>query len=158
MLRVGQGFDVHKFASGNSITIGGVSITHDQGLDAHSDGDVLLHALIDAILGAAAMGDIGHLFPDNDDQWKDANSRELLKGAWKIVREKGYTLNNADMTLIAQVPKFAPHISAMRANIASDLEVKIDQINVKATTTEGVGFTGRKEGIAAQAVVLLSST
>ena len=156
MNRIGQGFDVHKFGHGDSITLGGVVIPHDHGLDAHSDGDVLLHALIDAILGAAGLGDIGHMFPDTDAKWENANSLELLNAAWNRVKSLGFKLNNADMTIIAQTPKMAPHIDQMKANIAQVLAVETSQINVKATTTETLGFTGRREGIAAQASVLLA--
>lgn len=154
-MRIGQGFDVHKFSDGNEITIGGVKIPHTQGLEAHSDGDVLLHALSDALLGAISAGDIGKHFPDTDDEWAGADSRLLLQSVYGLVTSAGYSLSNADMTLIAQRPKFAPHIESMRINIAGDLGVLIENISVKATTTERLGFTGREEGIAAQAVVLL---
>ena len=154
-MRIGQGFDVHKFGEGDEIIVGGVRIPHSHGLIAHSDGDVLLHALCDALLGALALGDIGHHFPDTDDDWEGADSRVLLKHVYAIIKEQGYQLANADMTLIAQRPKFAPYIDQMRATIAEDLEVKTSVISVKATTTEKLGFTGRQEGIAAQAIVLL---
>jgi len=157
-MRIGQGFDVHKFGDGNQIIIGGVSIPHSHGLIAHSDGDVLLHALSDALLGALALGDIGHHFPDDDDNWKGADSRALLKHVYGIINTRGYRMVNADMTLIAQRPKFAPHIDQMRANIAEDLSISIDMVSVKATTTEKLGFAGREEGIAAQATVLLQSS
>ena len=157
MIRVGQGYDVHRFSAGDHIILGGVSIDYEQGLEAHSDGDVVLHALSDALLGAAALGDIGKHFPDTDPEFKGADSRVLLRHVYSIVREKGYRLINADITIIAQAPKMAPHIVAMCANIAADLQVDADFINVKATTTEKLGFEGRKEGIAVQAVVLIES-
>ena len=155
MIRVGQGYDVHRFNDGDRIILGGVTIPYEKGLEAHSDGDVVLHALADAILGAAALGDIGKHFPDTDPNFKGADSRVLLRHVYKIVQEKGYKLVNADITIIAQAPKMLPHIDAMRANIAADLQVDIDFINVKATTTEKLGFEGRKEGIAEQAAVLI---
>ena len=155
MIRVGQGYDVHRFASGDHIILGGVTIPYEHGLEAHSDGDVVLHALSDALLGAAALGDIGKHFPDTDPEFKGADSRVLLRHVYSIVQAKGYRLINADVTIIAQAPKMAPHIVAMCSNIAADLQVDIDFINVKATTTEKLGFEGRKEGIAVQAVVLI---
>ncbi|WKJ89522.1 2-C-methyl-D-erythritol 2,4-cyclodiphosphate synthase [Methylomonas montana] len=155
MIRVGQGYDVHRFNDGDHIILGGVKIPYEKGLEAHSDGDVVLHALADAILGAAALGDIGKHFPDTDPEFKGADSRVLLRHVYKIVQESGYTLINADVTIIAQAPKMLPHVPAMRANIAADLKVDVDFINVKATTTEKLGFEGRKEGIAVQAVVLI---
>ncbi|ENP8412197.1 2-C-methyl-D-erythritol 2,4-cyclodiphosphate synthase [Vibrio alginolyticus] len=155
MIRIGHGFDVHKFGAEGPVIIGGVAIPYEQGLIAHSDGDVALHALTDALLGAIAAGDIGRHFPDTDDKWKGANSRELLKDVYRRVKEQGYRLGNADVTIMAQAPKMAPHIDAMCAAIAEDLETDISNINVKATTTERLGFTGRKEGIATEAVVLL---
>ncbi|HGF5187113.1 TPA: 2-C-methyl-D-erythritol 2,4-cyclodiphosphate synthase [Vibrio parahaemolyticus] len=155
MIRIGHGFDVHKFGGEGPVIIGGVAIPYEQGLIAHSDGDVALHALTDALLGAIAAGDIGRHFPDTDDKWKGANSRELLKDVYRRVKEQGYRLGNADVTIMAQAPKMAPHIEAMCAAIAQDLETDISNINVKATTTERLGFTGRKEGIATEAVVLL---
>ena len=154
-MRIGHGFDVHKFGGNGPITIGGVKIDYEQGLVAHSDGDVLLHALCDALLGAAALGDIGKHFPDTDDAYAGADSRVLLRHVVSVVNDKGYKLGNADMTIVAQAPKMAPHISAMREIIAKDCGVDIDTINVKATTTEKLGYTGRKEGIAAHAVALL---
>ncbi len=157
MIRVGQGYDVHRFKAGDFIILGGVTIPYEQALEAHSDGDVVLHALADALLGAAALGDIGKHFPDTDPEFKGADSRVLLRHVYKIVQEKGYKLVNADVTIIAQSPKMAPHIRAMCANIAEDLEVEVDFINVKATTTEKLGFEGRKEGIAVQAVVLIEN-
>jgi 2-C-methyl-D-erythritol 2,4-cyclodiphosphate synthase len=155
MIRVGQGYDVHRFNDGDHIILGGVKIPYEKGLEAHSDGDVVVHALADAILGAAALGDIGKHFPDTDPEFKGADSRVLLRHVYKIVQEKGYQLINADVTIIAQAPKMLPHVPDMRANIAADLLVDIDFINVKATTTEKLGFEGRKEGIAVQAVVLI---
>jgi 2-C-methyl-D-erythritol 2,4-cyclodiphosphate synthase len=155
MIRVGQGYDVHRFAQGDFIILGGVKIPYEQGLEAHSDGDVVLHALCDALLGAAGLGDIGKHFPDTDPNFKGADSRVLLRHVYNIVQQMGYRLGNADMTIIAQAPKMAPHIAAMCANIADDLDVSMDCINVKATTTEKLGFEGRKEGIAVQAIVLI---
>ncbi|HIF6136834.1 TPA: 2-C-methyl-D-erythritol 2,4-cyclodiphosphate synthase [Vibrio parahaemolyticus] len=155
MIRIGHGFDVHKFGGEGPVIIGGVAIPYEQGLIAHSDGDVALHALTDALLGAIAAGDIGRHFPDTDDKWKGVNSRELLKDVYRRVKEQGYRLGNADVTIMAQAPKMAPYIDAMCAAIAEDLETDISNINVKATTTERLGFTGRKEGIATEAVVLL---
>ena len=155
MIRVGQGYDVHRFNEGNHIILGGVKIDYEQGLEAHSDGDVVLHALCDALLGAAALGDIGKHFPDTDPDFKGADSRVLLRHVYRIIQDKGYQLVNADMTIIAQAPKMAPHIGMMCRNIADDLNVDVDCINVKATTTEKLGFEGRKEGIAVQAIVLI---
>jgi len=155
MIRVGMGYDVHRFNDGDHIILGGVKIPYEKGLEAHSDGDVVLHALADAILGAAALGDIGKHFPDTDPNFKGADSRVLLRHVYNIVKEKGYKLVNADVTIIAQAPKMLPHVPDMRANIAADLEIDVDFINVKATTTEKLGFEGRKEGIAVQAVVLI---
>jgi len=154
-LRIGQGFDVHAFGEGDKIVIGGVVIPHTRGLIAHSDGDVLLHALCDALLGAAALGDIGKHFPDNDPQYRNADSRALLRMVNSLVKNAGYKLVNADMTVIAQEPKMAPYINSMRAKIAEDLQVSIEAVSVKATTTEYLGSAGRKEGIAALASVLL---
>ncbi|MCQ3830932.1 2-C-methyl-D-erythritol 2,4-cyclodiphosphate synthase [Microbulbifer elongatus] len=156
-LRIGQGIDVHAFGPGGHVVLGGVTIPHDKGLVAHSDGDVLLHALADALLGALALGDIGKHFPDTDDAYSGADSRVLLRHVISLIQQKGYRLVNADATLIAQAPKMAPHIDAMRANIAEDCQVSADAVSVKATTSEKLGFTGRKEGIAAQAVVLLET-
>lgn len=155
MIRIGHGFDVHKFGGEGPVIIGGIAVPYEQGLIAHSDGDVALHALSDALLGAIVAGDIGRHFPDTDDKWKGADSRELLKDVYRRVKAQGYRLGNADVTIIAQVPKMAPYIEAMCAAIAQDLETTLDNINVKATTTERLGFTGRKEGIACEAVVLL---
>ncbi|MFA5015944.1 MAG: 2-C-methyl-D-erythritol 2,4-cyclodiphosphate synthase [Methylobacter sp.] len=155
MIRVGQGYDVHRFKDGGDVILGGVKIPYEQGLEAHSDGDVVLHALCDAILGAAALGDIGKHFPDTDPEFKGADSRVLLRHVYGIVQEKGYKLVNADITIIAQAPLMSPHTAAMCRNIADDLHVDVDFINVKATTTEKLGFEGRKEGIAVQAIVLI---
>ncbi len=155
MIRIGQGYDVHRFIDEGKVILGGVTIDYEKGLEAHSDGDVALHALCDALLGAAALGDIGKHFPDTDPEFKGADSRVLLRHVYNIVQEKGYKLVNADITIIAQAPKMAPHIVAMCTNIANDLSVNIDFINVKATTTEKLGFEGRKEGIAVQAIVLI---
>lgn len=154
-IRIGQGYDVHAFGDGNQIVLGGVNITHSRGLIAHSDGDVLLHALTDAILGALALGDIGRHFPDTDPAYAGADSRMLLRGALGLAKQAGWSVGNADLTIIAQQPKMAPHIPQMQLHIASDLETELDCVSVKATTTEKLGFTGREEGIAAQAVVLL---
>lgn len=154
-MRIGHGYDVHKFCDGEFVVLGGVKIPYQQGLLAHSDGDVLLHALADALLGAAALGDIGKHFPDTDARFKGIDSRQLLRHVVDLLAQNGYVLGNADMTIIAQAPKMAPHIQTMREHIASDCRVELGQINVKATTTEKLGFTGRKEGIAAHAVVLL---
>lgn len=156
-IRIGHGYDVHRFGDGGFITLGGVQIPHRFGLIAHSDGDVLLHALCDALLGAAALGDIGQHFPDTDAQFKGADSRVLLRSVLALVKAKGWKVGNVDSTIVAQAPKMAPHIEAMRARIAADLEVELAQVNVKATTTEKLGFTGREEGIAVHAVALLVS-
>lgn len=155
MFRIGQGFDVHAFEEGDHLVIGGVRISHDQKLKAHSDGDVLLHALSDALLGAVALGDIGHLFPDTEARWRGADSRTLLHEVLRQVHAKGYRVANVDATIIAQAPKMAPHIAGMRSNIAQDLQIDLDAVSVKATTSESLGFTGRREGIACQAVCLL---
>lgn len=155
MLRIGHGFDVHAFGENRPLIIGGVEVPYHTGFIAHSDGDVALHALTDALLGAAALGDIGKLFPDTDMQYKNADSRGLLREAFRQVKEKGYKIGNVDISIIAQVPKMRPHIDDMRTIIAQDLECDIDQVNVKATTTEKLGFTGRSEGIACEAVALL---
>lgn len=153
--RIGQGFDAHRFGDGDSIIIGGVKIPFTQGMEAHSDGDVLIHALCDALLGALALGDIGQHFPDNSDDYKGIDSRVLLRKVNELLQEKSYRLSNADMTIIAQAPKMAEHILAMRKVLADDLQTSVDNISIKATTTEKMGFTGRGEGIAAQAIVLL---
>ncbi|MFH1605320.1 MAG: 2-C-methyl-D-erythritol 2,4-cyclodiphosphate synthase [Pseudomonadota bacterium] len=154
-MRIGQGFDVHALVEGRNLIIGGVDIPYAKGLDGHSDADVLLHALCDALLGAAGMGDIGQRFPDTDARYKGADSRKLLREVSQAVQEAGYRIVNADATIIAQAPKMAPHIAAMVNNIAEDLGLSRGQVNIKAKTTEGLGLTGRGEGIAAEAVVLL---
>lgn len=154
-MRVGQGFDVHQLVEGRKLVIGGVDIPHDKGLLGHSDADVLLHAISDALLGAAALGDIGRHFADTDARFKNIDSRILLREVMHLVREQGFRVGNVDATIIAQEPKMAPHIFQMVANIAADLRVEKSAVNVKATTTEKLGLTGRGEGIAAQAVVLL---
>ncbi|WP_298446766.1 2-C-methyl-D-erythritol 2,4-cyclodiphosphate synthase [uncultured Marinobacter sp.] len=154
-MRIGQGFDVHAFGEGDAVIIGGVSIPYSQGLKAHSDGDVLLHALADALLGAVALGDIGHLFPDTSAEWAGADSRDLLRKVMVRVAEEGFSVLNVDTTIIAQAPRMAPHIEAMRLNIADDLGIPASRVSVKATTSEKLGFTGRGEGIACQAVCLL---
>ena len=154
-MRIGQGFDVHQLAEGRKLIIGGVEIPHDRGLLGHSDADVLLHAISDALLGAAALGDIGRHFADTDAKYKGIDSRILLRETLHLVREQGWRVGNVDATIIAQAPKMAPHILQMVAHIAADLRVEKNAVNVKATTTEQLGFSGRGEGIAAQAVVLL---
>ena len=154
-MRIGHGYDVHRFCEGDFVTLGGVQIPHKFGLLAHSDGDVLLHALADALLGAAALGDIGKHFPDTDPTFKGADSRVLLRHVLGLIKAKGWVVGNVDATIVAQAPKMATHIDNMRALIAADLEVEMDQVNVKATTTEKLGFTGREEGIAVHAVALL---
>ncbi|HET9113839.1 MAG TPA: 2-C-methyl-D-erythritol 2,4-cyclodiphosphate synthase [Burkholderiales bacterium] len=153
--RIGHGFDVHAFAPQRKLIIGGVDIPHPLGLAGHSDADVLLHAICDALLGAAALGDIGRHFPDTDARYRNIDSRELLRAVGRLVVGRGYRLMNLDCTIIAQAPKMAPHIETMRQHIAADLDAGIDAVNVKATTTETLGFTGRGEGIAAEAVCLL---
>lgn len=155
MMRIGHGYDVHAFADGDHIVLGGVSIPHTHAFKAHSDGDVLLHAICDALLGALALGDIGQHFPDTAAEYANIDSRILLRHVYSLVKAKGYGVINLDSTIIAQAPKMLPHIQAMRGHIAADLECAVGQVNVKATTTEKLGFTGRKEGIAAHAVVLL---
>lgn len=154
-IRIGHGFDVHAFGGDGPVTLGGVKIDYPQGLIAHSDGDVVLHALADALLGALALGDIGHHFPDTDAAFKGIDSRILLRKVFAEVQQRGYRIGNLDVTVMAQAPKLAPHILAMRQLIAADLQCEVSQVNVKATTTEKLGFVGRKEGIAAEAVVLL---
>jgi 2-C-methyl-D-erythritol 2,4-cyclodiphosphate synthase len=154
-MRIGQGIDVHAFRDGGTLVLGGVNIPYPRSLEAHSDGDVILHALCDALLGAAGLGDIGQHFPPGDPQWRDIDSRVLLRRTLAKVEEEGYRLHNADLTVVAQAPKLAPYIGEMREYISSDLKVTADQVNIKATTSEQLGFTGRGEGIAAFAVVLL---
>jgi 2-C-methyl-D-erythritol 2,4-cyclodiphosphate synthase len=155
MIRVGQGFDVHQLTEGRDCIIGGVKIPYEKGLLGHSDADVLLHAISDAVLGALALGDIGKHFPDTDPAFKDADSVKLLERVWELATERGYKLGNADATIIAQAPKMAPHIPAMVEVIARSLGAETSRVNVKATTSEKLGFTGRGEGIAAQAIVCL---
>jgi 2-C-methyl-D-erythritol 2,4-cyclodiphosphate synthase len=154
-MRIGQGFDVHQLVTGRKLVIGGVKIDYAKGLLGHSDADVLLHAICDALLGAAALGDIGKHFPDTDARYKGIDSRKLLREVAALVKSKGLAVENVDATIIAQAPRMAPHIAAMVANIAADLGVDAARVNVKATTTEGLGFAGRGEGIAAQAICLL---
>ncbi len=156
--RVGQGYDVHRFGDGDHVMLCGVAVPHTQGVVAHSDGDVAIHALCDALLGALALGDIGVHFPDTDTAYKNADSCELLAQVYRLVRERGWRLGNADITIIAEAPKVLPHREGMRQRLAGVLHVSLDAISVKATTTEKLGFEGRKEGIAAQAVVLLEKT
>lgn len=153
--RIGHGIDVHRFGEGDHVTLGGIKIKHDQGLIAHSDGDVALHALADALLGALGLGDIGQHFPDTDDKLKGVDSRILLRHVLGLVVARGYKVGNADITVLAERPKLAPHIMCMRETIAADLKVSVDDVSVKATTTEKLGFVGRREGIEAHAVVLL---
>ncbi|GGQ14136.1 2-C-methyl-D-erythritol 2,4-cyclodiphosphate synthase [Shewanella litoralis] len=156
-IRIGHGFDVHKFGGDKPLILGGVVVPYETGLIAHSDGDVVLHAISDAILGAMALGDIGKHFPDTDANFAGADSRELLKHCYELARQKLFVIGNVDVTVIAQVPKMAPHIEAIRECLSTDLQTDIENINVKATTTEKLGFTGRKEGIAVEAVVLMVS-
>lgn len=155
-IRIGHGFDVHKFGGDAPLLLGGVHVPYELGLIAHSDGDVVLHAISDAILGSVALGDIGKHFPDTDEKFKGADSRQLLRHCYTLARDKGFELGNLDVTIIAQVPKMAPYIEAIREVLSHDLETSIENINVKATTTEKLGFTGRKEGIAVEAVVLVT--
>lgn len=154
-MRIGHGYDAHRFGHGDHVVLGGVRIPHEQGLIAHSDGDVLIHALCDALLGAAGLGDIGRHFPDSDDAWKDVDSRVLLRKVVETLQLAGLRVGNVDATVIAQAPRLGEHIATMRERLAQDLQVAISRVNVKATTTEKMGFTGRREGIAAHAVVLL---
>ena len=157
-LRIGHGFDVHAFAEGRRLILGGVDIPCDLGLLGHSDADVLLHALCDALLGAASLGDIGRHFPDSDPEYRGIDSRKLLRHVVLLLQRQGWRIGNVDATIIAQAPRMAAHIPAMRAHIAADLNVAVEQVNVKATTTEKLGFTGRGEGIAAEAVCLIERT
>ena len=156
-MRIGQGFDAHRFEAGRPLVIGGVTIPHEFGLAAHSDGDVLIHALCDALLGAAAMGDIGMHFPDSSDDYAGIDSRILLRSVVSRLHEAGYRIGNSDITLIAQAPKMAPHIQSMRENMAADMQVTPDRVSIKATTTEKMGYTGRGEGISCLAVCLLNT-
>jgi 2-C-methyl-D-erythritol 2,4-cyclodiphosphate synthase len=154
-MRIGQGFDVHAFGPGDHVTLGGVKIPHTHGIQAHSDGDVLLHAVCDALLGAAALGDIGMHFPDTDPQWRGADSRAFVRHAFKLLRERGYRVVNVDTTVLADAPRLGKHRAQMCANIAADLQIDIACVNVKATTSEGLGYIGRREGLACMAVVLI---
>jgi 2-C-methyl-D-erythritol 2,4-cyclodiphosphate synthase len=156
-MRIGNGFDVHALVEGRPLILGGVTIPHPRGLEGHSDADVLLHAIADAILGALALGDIGRHFPDTDARWKGADSRLLLRHVGTLAAQRGYEVGNVDATLIAQAPKIAPYVAAMRGNIAGDLACPLDRVSVKATTTERLSFVGREEGIAALATVLMSA-
>jgi len=155
MIRVGNGFDVHAMVAGRPLVLGGVTIPYDRGLEGHSDADVLVHAIGDAILGALALGDLGKHFPDTDPRWKGADSRALLRHIVGLMNDRGYRIGNVDATVIAQAPKLAPHIPAMRANLAADLRCAVEDVSVKATTTEHLGFTGRGEGMATMASVLV---
>ena len=154
-MRIGMGYDVHKLVPNRDLILGGVKIPHELGLLGHSDADVLLHSIMDALLGAAALGDIGKHFPDTDPAYKGADSVKLLEHVGRLIREAGYSIENIDATIIAQRPKMRPHIDTMRRNIKEALGIELDQINVKATTEEGIGFTGSEEGISAQAICLL---
>ena len=154
-MRVGMGYDVHKLVENRKLILGGVEIEHEKGLLGHSDADVLLHAIMDSMLGALALGDIGRHFPDTDERYKGIDSMKLLEHVYNLIREKGYCIGNLDATIIAQAPKMAPHIQKMRENIARVLNTDINNINVKATTEEGLGFTGNKEGISSQSICLL---
>lgn len=154
-LRVGQGFDVHAFTEGGFVMLGGVKVPHTKGVLAHSDGDVLLHAICDALLGAAALGDIGMHFSDRDERWRGADSRVFVRHVRSLLAERGYSIVNVDATVIAEAPRLGKYRETMRENIAADLGIEIDRINVKATTTEKLGFTGRSEGIACQAIALI---
>ncbi len=157
MIRIGQGYDVHQFAEDRRLVLGGVEIPHSRGLDGHSDADVLLHAIMDALLGAAGLPDIGHFFPNTDDRWRDADSRALLREVGSNIRQHSWSVGNIDATVIAEEPKVSPHIAAMKSAIAEDLALSTDRIGIKATTNETMGFIGRGEGIAALAVALLIS-
>ncbi|HEY1588534.1 MAG TPA: 2-C-methyl-D-erythritol 2,4-cyclodiphosphate synthase [Rhodanobacter sp.] len=154
-MRIGSGFDVHAFGEGDHVTLGGVRVPHRRGVVAHSDGDVVIHALCDAIFGALALGDIGAHFPPSDERWRNADSRQFLRHAAMLMAQHGYALGNADVTVICEAPKVGPHAHSMRENLAADLGSEIGRISIKATTSEQLGFTGRGEGIAAQACVLL---
>lgn len=154
-MRIGEGYDAHRFEAGRKLVLGGVVIPHDRGLAAHSDGDAVIHALCDALLGAAALGDIGAHFPDTDATFRNIDSRVLLRRVAELLLQKGYKISNVDVTVLAQAPKLAPFIAAMRANLAADLKLPVDAVSIKATTTEKMGFIGREEGIAAHAVALI---
>ena len=154
-MRIGQGYDVHRLVLGRPLILGGVNVPHDKGLDGHSDADVLLHAICDAVLGAAALGDIGKHFPDTDERYAGADSRELLRAVTKLLADKKFSIANVDSTIIAERPKLAPYIEKMRDNIANDLNISVSKVNIKATTTEKLGFVGEERGIAAQAIALI---
>lgn len=156
-MRIGHGYDVHRFGAGDHLLLGGVRIPHDQGLIAHSDGDVAIHALCDALLGAVALGDIGRHFPDTDPRYRGIDSRQLLRHVYALCRQQGWCIGNADLTIVAQAPKLSPYIDAMKQNLVADLQCDLQQLNIKATTTERLGFTGRGEGVASYAVVLLTA-
>jgi len=156
-MRIGHGYDAHTFTDGRPLILGGVIIPFDKGLKAHSDGDAVIHALCDALLGAAALGDIGTYFPDTDDSYRNIDSRVLLRKVIDILEEKGFSICNSDITILAQAPKLLPHVAAMKENLAEDMKILADRINIKATTTEGMGFIGRKEGIAVYAVALVNN-
>lgn len=156
-LRIGHGYDVHAFTEGDHLVLGGVRIPHDKSFKAHSDGDVLIHAVCDALLGAVALGDIGHHFPDTDEQYRGIDSRQLLRKMAALLQQQGWRVHNIDSTIIAQAPKLAPYIETMRTHLATDLNIEPGQINIKATTTEHLGHIGRKEGIAAHVVVLVTA-
>ena len=155
-MRVGQGFDIHAFGAGDHVTLGGERIPFDRGIEAHSDGDVILHALCDALLGAMGFGDIGQHFPDSDPKWKDADSRGFLRHCAKLTHQKHWRVVNVDVTLLCEAPRIGPYRDRMRAHIAADLELSVERVNIKATTCEGLGAIGRGEGLAAQAIVLLA--
>lgn len=157
MMRIGHGYDAHVFATGTPLVLGGVTIPHDQGLKAHSDGDAVIHALCDALLGAAGLGDIGRHFPDTDRSYSNIDSRILLRRVRAMLAEQSFAIVNADITILAQAPKMAPHIEAMRVALSADMDIEPRAINIKASTTEGMGFVGRKEGIAVHAVALLTN-
>jgi 2-C-methyl-D-erythritol 2,4-cyclodiphosphate synthase len=157
MMRIGHGFDAHSFTSGRPLMLGGVHVPYERGLAAHSDGDVVIHAIIDALLGAAAMGDIGKHFPDDSDVFKNIDSRELLRKVAEMIIERDYYVGNIDITIIAQTPRLAPYMDAMRKTLCDDMGLSHDNLNIKATTTEGMGYTGRSEGISCHAVVLLKA-
>ncbi len=156
-IRIGHGYDVHKFCEGDHIMLCGVKVSHDSAFEAHSDGDVALHAITDAILGAAALGDIGRHFPDTDPAWKNADSKKLLQAIWIPLREQGYTLGNIDVTIVAQTPRLAHYIEKMTESVAMTLGISVRQVNVKATTTEGLGFVGQRKGIETHAVVIIGT-
>ena len=155
MMRIGSGYDVHAFCEGNHLTLGGIKIPFNKAFAAHSDGDVLIHAMVDALLGALALGDIGQHFPPNDDKWKDCDSSVFLKHVMGLIKKEGYQVNNIDSTIICEQPKMSPHIPAMRENLAGIMNLELNQVSVKATTTEKLGFCGRGEGIAVKSVCLL---